>query len=52
MKTLIKHSTVLTMDKEKNVYADGYILFDEEKIYGTGPCQRSEEHTSELQSQR
>lgn len=39
MKTLIKHSTVLTMDKEKNVYADGYILFDEEKIYGTGPCQ-------------
>lgn len=38
MKTLIKHGTVLTMDREKTVYEDGYVLFDEEQIYAVGSC--------------
>ena len=32
MKTLIKNVTVLTMDKEKTEYPDGYVILDEGKI--------------------
>lgn len=36
MKTRIEHVTVLTMNEEKQVYQDGYVLFDDEKILEVG----------------
>lgn len=40
MKTLIEHVTVVTMDDEKHVYHDGYVLIEEDKILeaGEGTC--------------
>lgn len=45
MKTLIKNGTVLTMDRGKTVYSNGYVLFDEEKIYAVGSCEDLQEET-------
>lgn len=40
MRTRIEHVTVLTMDKEKRVYPDGFVLFDEKQILEVGDCSR------------
>lgn len=36
MKTLIEHVTVLAMDSRKQVFSDGYVLFDEREILAVG----------------
>lgn len=36
MRTLIEHVSVMTMNEKKQVYTDGYVLFDEEKIIAVG----------------
>lgn len=36
MKTLIRNVTVVTMDKEKHVYPDGYVLMEDKRIKETG----------------
>lgn len=36
MKTRIEHVTLLTMDSQKQVFQDGYILFDEKQILEVG----------------
>lgn len=38
MKTRIEHVTVLTMDGERNVYPDGYVLMEEDRILEAGPA--------------
>ena len=47
MKTLIKNVTVLTMDKEKTEYPDGYVILDEGKIDSVGSCQDLEQRQIE-----
>ena len=43
MKTLIEHVTVLTMNPEKQVYHDGYVLMEADKILeaGEGTCSQT-----------
>lgn len=36
MRTQIEHVTVVTMDKEKRVYPDGFVVFDENGIIAVG----------------
>lgn len=42
MKQLIDHVTVLTIDQEKKVYSDGYVLIEDEKIAEIGCDARPE----------
>ena len=36
MQTVINHATVLTMDPEKHIYKDGYVVMEDNKILETG----------------
>lgn len=36
MRTVINHATVLTMDPEKHIYKDGYVVMEDNKILETG----------------
>ena len=36
MQTVINHATVLTMDPEKHIYKDGYVVMEGNTILETG----------------
>ena len=36
MRTVINHATILTMDSEKHIYKDGYVVMEGNTILETG----------------
>lgn len=41
MRTVINHATILTMDSEKHIYKDGYVVMEGNTILETGEIGRA-----------
>ena len=42
MKTIIYNGILVTMNKNRDVYQNGYVAFEDGKIAGTGPVEELE----------